>query len=75
MVTSIHTLTVVATVVTIFTLVMEAILSSETSVLARATRRHIPEDGVFLSFFCGMKLSALGTSDTIWPIVPAQGDG
>jgi hypothetical protein len=28
------------------TLMMEAILSPETSVLIRATRRHIPEDGI-----------------------------
>jgi hypothetical protein len=30
----------------LFTLLMEAILSSETSVLIRASRRHIPEDGI-----------------------------
>jgi hypothetical protein len=28
---------------------MEATLSSETSVLARPTRRHIPEDGIIHS--------------------------
>jgi hypothetical protein len=27
---------------------MEAMLSSETSVLARATRRYVPEDGILL---------------------------
>jgi hypothetical protein len=30
----------------LFTLMMEAIRSSETSVLTRAIRRHIPEDGI-----------------------------
>jgi hypothetical protein len=32
-----------------FTLMMGAIRSSETSVLARATRRHIPEEGILHS--------------------------
>jgi hypothetical protein len=31
------------------TMMMEAIRSSEMSVLTRATRRHIPEDGIMLS--------------------------
>jgi hypothetical protein len=34
----------------LFTLTMEAIRSSETSVLARATRRHIPEHGILHIF-------------------------
>jgi hypothetical protein len=31
-------------------LMMEAIRASETPVLIRATRRHIPEDGILLSY-------------------------
>jgi hypothetical protein len=34
------------------TLMMEAIPSSETSVLTRVTRRNIPEDGIFVSVYC-----------------------
>jgi hypothetical protein len=30
----------------LFTLMMEAIRSSETPILKRATRRHIPEEGI-----------------------------
>jgi hypothetical protein len=33
----------------LFTLMMEALRFSETSVLARATRRNVPEDGIFHS--------------------------
>jgi hypothetical protein len=36
----------------ISTLMMKAIYSSETSVLTRATCRHIPEDGILLVSFC-----------------------
>jgi hypothetical protein len=31
-----------------FTLMMEAVLFSETSVITRATQRHIPEDGILM---------------------------
>jgi hypothetical protein len=34
------------------TLIMEAIRSSETSVLTRAKRRNIPEDGIIRVYFC-----------------------
>jgi hypothetical protein len=34
----------------LFTLVMEAIRSSETSILTRATQRSIPEDGILQSY-------------------------
>jgi hypothetical protein len=33
-------------------LIMEGIRSSETSILTRATRRHIPEDGILHSHLC-----------------------
>jgi hypothetical protein len=46
---AVTSINVVFSSLTIFTLMMEAILSSETSALTRATRRHIPEDGIFHS--------------------------
>jgi hypothetical protein len=44
------------------TLMMEAILSSETSVLATVTRRDIPEDGIFHSHRCENLISYMETS-------------
>jgi predicted hotdog family 3-hydroxylacyl-ACP dehydratase len=44
------------------TLVMEALRSSETSDLTRATLRNIPEDGIFI-------VTAVKTSDHTPPIV------
>jgi hypothetical protein len=34
----------------LFTLMMEAICSSKTSILTRSTRRDAPEDGILLNF-------------------------
>jgi hypothetical protein len=47
-VTMLVTANVVSSSPILFTLLMEAILSSETSDLTRGTRRHIPEDGILL---------------------------
>jgi hypothetical protein len=40
------TANVVPSSLTLFTLMMEAIRASETTVLTRATKQHIPEDGI-----------------------------
>jgi hypothetical protein len=41
----------------LLTLMMEAILSSEKSVLTSVTRRHIPEDGILFFVFTFMDLT------------------
>jgi hypothetical protein len=45
----------------LFTLMIEAMYSSETSVLIRLTRRHIPEDGILqmLIGYCRSQISEL----------------
>jgi hypothetical protein len=50
----------------IVTLMMWALRSSETSVLTRATRRHIPEDGILNSHRHGNLKSYITL--TVWPL-------
>jgi hypothetical protein len=50
------TANVVLSSLIIFTLMMEAIRSSETSVLTRATRHHIPEDGILHEMYVFLEL-------------------
>jgi hypothetical protein len=58
--TAIVTANVVPSIVMLSTLMVEAIRSSETSILARATRRHISEDGGFhFLTFLANQLTAL----------------
>jgi hypothetical protein len=47
------TASVTPVLLTLFTMMMEAIRSSEMSVLTRATRRHIPDDGILHSYHRG----------------------
>jgi hypothetical protein len=46
----------------LITLMMEAIRSSETLVLIRATRRHIPKDGILHYRFLNDELQAINCS-------------
>jgi hypothetical protein len=57
--TDVVTANVVPSSPILFTLMMEAIRSTETSILTRATRLHIPEDGILhgVIFFLGMVVS------------------
>jgi hypothetical protein len=47
----------VSSLLILCTLLMEVIRSSETSVLERATRRHIPEDGIILLFHFALNVA------------------
>jgi hypothetical protein len=50
-----RTANAVPTSLIVFTLMMEAIISSETSILTRATRRHIQEDSIILIYLLILK--------------------
>jgi hypothetical protein len=60
-----HLLTLVPRSRIFFTLKMEAIRSSETSVHTRSTWRHIPEDGILHSHHCEI-LKSYNLSDTLY---------
>jgi hypothetical protein len=63
----------------IVTLMMEALSTSETSVLTRATWRKIPEDGILNSLFLhltchkqsqrGSQANNIKNKQTLWPLV------
>jgi hypothetical protein len=55
------TANVVPTSLILFTLKTEEILSSETSVLARTTRRKIPDDGILLPYYVRMLVGQVQT--------------
>jgi hypothetical protein len=59
---------VVPTLSILVTLMMEAILSSETSVLTRATRCKVPEDEILLSISCIRSPQNVGS----WSQIPLQ---
>jgi hypothetical protein len=62
------TVNVVPSSLILITLMMEAICFSETSVLTRITRRHIPEDGILHSYRSENLKSYKNVTFTPWSV-------
>jgi hypothetical protein len=55
----------------LFALIMEAIISSETSVITRVTGPHVPEDGVLHSHSCeNLRSEDMDTRDIDDGVIP-----